>query len=72
MKSWDVPAEDVPDPLNLFQTLDFDFENGRFALAEARSKPGDHVDMVAGMDVIAALSACPVTGRPLRVEIYET
>ena len=72
MKPWDVPAEDVPDPLNLFQTLDFDFENGRFALAEGRSKPGDHVDMVAGMDVIAALSACPVTGRPLRVEIYET
>jgi uncharacterized protein YcgI (DUF1989 family) len=71
LKPWNIPAEDIPDPLNLFQTVDFVPEEGRFALAEGRSRPGDYVDCVAEMDVLCALSACPATGGPLRVQIYD-
>ena len=39
---------------------------------DGRSKPGDYVDMVAVMDTLCATSACPSTGRPLRVQVYET
>ena len=71
LKPWNIPAEDIPDPLNLFQTVDFVPEEGRFALADGRSQPGDYVDCVAEMDALCALSACPATGGPLRVRIYE-
>ena len=71
LKPWNIPAEDIPDPLNLFQTVNFVPKEGRFALAEGRSQPGDYVDCVAEMDVLCALSACPATGEPLRVRIYE-
>ncbi|MBI2881141.1 MAG: urea carboxylase-associated family protein [Candidatus Tectomicrobia bacterium] len=70
LKPWDIPPEDIPDPLNLFQTVDFDIRSGTFALAEGRSQPGDHVVLVAQMDVLCALSACPATGHPLRVQIF--
>jgi len=37
---------------------------GEAAIAEALSKPGDHVDLRAEMDVLAVLSNCPQTMNP--------
>ena len=71
LKDWPVAPEDIPEPLNLFQTMVFDLDKGTLAIAEGRSKPGDYIDFVARMDVLCALSACPSSGKPLRVQIYE-
>jgi uncharacterized protein YcgI (DUF1989 family) len=71
LKDWPIAPEDIPEPLNLFQTMGFNLDMGTLAIADGRSKPGDHVDFVAEMDVLCALSACPSTLKPLRVEIYE-
>jgi len=71
LKDWPIEPEDIPDPLNLFQTMDYDIENGKFAIAEGKSKPGDYIVLEAQMDVLCALSACPSTGKPLYVEVYE-
>lgn len=71
LKDWPIAPEDIPEPLNLFQTMDFDLDKGTLAIADGGSKPGDYVDFVAEMDVLCALSACPSSGKPLRVEIYE-
>ena len=71
LKAWQIPPEDIPDPLNLFQTVEIDPGTGRMGIVPGRSKPGDYVDLRAEMDCLTALSACPCTGRPLRVHVYE-
>ena len=71
LKAWNIPPEDIPDPLNLFQTMDIDWKTGKMGIVDGRSKPGDYIDFVAKMDTLCALSACPSTGKPLRVLHYE-
>lgn len=66
-----IAPEDIPDPLNLFQTMDLDAKTGSIAIVNGRSKPGDYVTFRAEMDVLCALSACPSMGRPLTAQLYE-
>ena len=68
---WSIEPHDIPDPINLFQTVDYDVDKGTFTLVEGRSRPGDRIDFVARMDTLCALSACPSMGRALRVQIHE-
>jgi urea carboxylase-associated protein 1 len=52
--------------------------NGEMAIEPGRSKPGDHIDLRAEMDVLAVLSNCPqmhnpandYNPTPIRVEIF--
>ena len=71
LKDWPIAPEDIPDPLNVFQTVDFDLDKGTMGIVDGRSKPGDYIDFVAEMDTLCALSACPSTGRPFQVQVYE-
>jgi len=71
LKPFSIAPEDIPDPLNLFQTIDYDFDSKAIKTVDGRSKPGDYVDFVARMDSVCAVSACPAAGRPLRVQVYE-
>jgi urea carboxylase-associated protein 1 len=53
--------------------------NGEMAIEPGRSKPGDHIDLHAQMDVLAVLSNCPqmhnpannYNPTPIQVEIRE-
>jgi uncharacterized protein YcgI (DUF1989 family) len=72
LKPWAISPENIPDPFNIFQTMDIQMAQRRLAIVNGRSEPGDYVDMVAVMDTLCAASACPSTGRPLRVQVYET
>lgn len=53
--------------------------NGEMAIEPGRSKPGDHIDLLAEMDVLAVLSNCPQVHNPannynptpIQVEIRE-
>jgi len=38
--------------------------DGRMAIVQGRSKPGDRVDLRAEMDVVAVISNCPQTRNP--------
>ena len=38
--------------------------DGAMAIADGLSKPGDHVDLRAEMDVLAVISNCPQTRNP--------
>jgi uncharacterized protein YcgI (DUF1989 family) len=66
----------VPDPINLFQNSGPQ-SDGRLAIAEAASLPGDAISFVANRDVMVVLTACAVdypplnagTCGPLRIEI---
>ncbi|HLI12322.1 MAG TPA: urea carboxylase-associated family protein [Alphaproteobacteria bacterium] len=68
---WSIAPENIPDPLNLFQTLDYDFGSKTFKTVDGKSKPGDYIDFVARTDTLCGLSACPSMGRPLRVQVYD-
>ncbi|MBV9734362.1 MAG: urea carboxylase-associated family protein [Acidisphaera sp.] len=71
LRPWAIAPEDIPDPFNIFQTMELDPERKALAIVTGRSRPGDHLDMRAEMDVLCAVSACPFAGRPLRVQVFE-
>ncbi len=49
--------------LNWFMNVPADAD-GAMAIVDAVSKPGDHVDLRADMDVLAVISNCPQTRNP--------
>lgn len=73
LKPWKVSPEDVPSPLNVFQTMIIDGETGTMRYSTTRPKPGTHIDFRAEMDCLVGISACPEGGRgkALKVIIYE-
>lgn len=53
-----IPDWRVPDPVNLFQHSPV-LPDGQFLSRPSPAGPDDHVTLLARMDVIAAVSACP-------------
>jgi uncharacterized protein YcgI (DUF1989 family) len=68
LKDYPIAPENIPEPLNIFQTLEFK-DDMSFSIVDGRSKPGDYIEFAAKMDTLCALSACPSMGRPLRVQL---
>ena len=73
LKPWKVAKEDIPSPLNIFQTMVINARTGTMRYAMTRPKPGTHMDLRAEMDCLVGISACPEGGRgkELRVVIYK-
>ena len=71
LKPWKIAPEDIPDPLNVFQTLEYDMAKRTIRTVDSRSKPGDYIDFVARADALCGLSCCPAMGRPFRVQVYD-
>ncbi|HZT52411.1 MAG TPA: urea carboxylase-associated family protein [Stellaceae bacterium] len=70
-----VPPEYVHDAFNIFMTTGLGAD-GRFFYLDPDAKKGDFVELVAEMDCVVALSACPGNSsgpekRPLGVQIYQ-
>src|SRR5881409_4034658 len=72
LKPWKILKEDIPSPLNLFQTMVINAETGTMRYAMIRPKPGTHMDLRAEMDCLVGISACPEGGRgkDLKVVIW--
>ena len=73
LRPWKVAKEDIPSPLNVFQTMVINARTGAMRYAMIRPKPGSRVDFRAEMDCLVGISACPEGGRgkPLKVVIYK-
>ena len=74
LKPYKVAKEDVPSPLNIFQTMVINGKTGSMRYAMIRPKPGgDRMDLRAEMDCLVGISACPEggRGRDLRIVIYK-
>lgn len=64
---------------NIFMNVAFD-PDGTFEIREPTSKPGDHLDLRAEMDVLAGMSNCPQERNPcnafnptrLRIVLFES
>jgi uncharacterized protein YcgI (DUF1989 family) len=73
VKPYKIAMEDVPSPLNIFQTMVINAKTGSMRYAMMRPRPGDHMDFRAEMDCLVAISACPEGGRgkDLKIMIYQ-
>jgi uncharacterized protein YcgI (DUF1989 family) len=73
VKTWNISADDVPSPFNIFQCMRIDPDTG--IMYDTMIRPNDEarVDFRAEMDLLVAASACPESGRgqAIRVEIYD-
>src|SRR5664279_3647204 len=73
-----LSKRDIVSNLNFFMNVPID-RSGNFSVVDGVSKPGDHVDMVAEMDVLCLISNCPQINNPcngffptpIRVVIFE-
>ena len=59
VKPWNIAADDVPSPFNIFQCMRIDPETGIMYDTTVRPKDEAHVDFRAEMDLLVAASACP-------------
>lgn len=63
LAKYGMGEKDIAANINFFMYVPVD-GNGHTAIAEGRSKPGDHVDLRAEMDVLVVISNCPERGNP--------
>jgi uncharacterized protein len=73
-----LSKRDIVPNLNFFMNVPID-PSGDFTVVDGVSKPGDHIDMIAEMDVLCLISNCPQVNNPcngffptpVRVVIYQ-
>ena len=53
-----ISGDDILDIFNAFMNVDLDAEGG-FVIKSPTAGHGDHLDLLAEMDILAAISACP-------------
>jgi len=77
LEPYGLAPEDVPDVFNLWMNVDI--ENGRFIFKPSLADKGDYIDLLAEMDLLVAISACPQDLTPINdyklkslgVQIYD-
>jgi uncharacterized protein YcgI (DUF1989 family) len=73
-----ITQKDIPGAFNPFMKV-VQYDDGRYEIEEPESKPGDHIDFRAEMDLFVAISNCPqernpcngFNPTPLKVIVYE-
>ena len=63
LASFGLGKKDIVANLNWFMNVPVE-PDGAMAIVDGVSKPGDHVDLRADMDVLAVISNCPQTRNP--------
>ena len=73
----------IHDVLNVFMCTGFSRDTGQYFMKASPVRPGDHLDFIAEIDVIGALSACPggdcgavhssdeAACHPLLIEVFD-
>jgi uncharacterized protein YcgI (DUF1989 family) len=60
---WKIERHQLPQPVNLFQNMSY--PDGGVQFGESLAKPGDAVELRALIDLVAAVSACPMDLNPI-------
>lgn len=63
MAAHGMTRRDIVPNINFFMNVPIE-PDGKLAIVDGVSQPGDHVDILAAMDVIAAISNCPQVNNP--------
>jgi len=75
LKPWNIASEDIPNPFNIFMTMEVDGDSGALNMTKVRPKTPAHVDLVAEMDCLVGISACPDTivgGKSVEVTVFDS
>jgi len=83
LEPYGIAMGDIPDTFNVFMNCPYDPKKEMLTILEPVSRPGDYIEFRAEMDVLGALSTCPmpdyllVNGwpphrcKPLKIEILQ-
>jgi len=79
LKPFGIPLREIPYSFNVFMNVPV-HPDGRVAIQEPTSKPGDYIDLRADTDLIVGISNCPQERNPcnafkptrLRVLVHRT
>lgn len=79
IRPYGLTLDDVHGCFNIFMNVDID-EKGKPEVKSPVSKKGDYVDLLAEMDCLVAISACPsdisacndYEPKPLKIQIFES
>ena len=63
LRAWRIERHQLPHPINFFQNMRY--PEGRVEFDRSLAKPGDVVELKALMDLVAAVSACPMDLNPI-------
>ena len=63
-----LTGDDIMDVFNVFMAAEF-HHDGNFTLTISTAKNGDYIDLLAEMDILAGISACPA---PVVINDYKT
>jgi hypothetical protein len=63
LSRYGMAKRDIVPNINFFMNVPIG-PDGQLAIVDGVSKPGDHVDILAAMDVICAISNCPQINNP--------
>ncbi len=74
-----LSGDDIVDVFNVFMNAEIK-PDGSFAILPPTAMKGDHIDLRAEMNILAAISACPSDGRatndgnpkPLGITVYDS
>jgi len=76
LSPYGLTGDDIGDIFNVFLNPEMD-ENGKFSYKVSAAKAGDHIELLAEMDILAAVSACPAEtivnnyrAKPLGIKIF--
>lgn len=63
LREWGIQRHQLPQPVNFFQNMSY--PDGQVKFGESLAKPGDAIELRALMDLVAAVSACPMDLNPI-------
>jgi uncharacterized protein YcgI (DUF1989 family) len=78
LRPYGIEADHIPVAFNVFMNVDIDGVSGAIRVLPPRSRPGDHIVVVAQEDLIVALAACSApqsnngSFKPIEYEIGRT
>lgn len=58
IEQFGITPDQIPIPFNCFMNVPVDGKTGKFEVLPPITKPGDHIDFVAEMDLVIGLTAC--------------
>ena len=74
LKEWNIIAEDIPSPFNIYQNMRIDGVTGQMWWDTILPEEDIYVEMRAEMDLLVAASHCPQDpgqGKTTRIQVYE-
>lgn len=75
---FNIEADQIPCAFNCFMNVPVDGKTGTFTVEPPISKPGDHIDFIAEMDLIIGMTACSAglsnggSFKPIHYQISDT